>query len=166
MATTNSVTNYLIKRNVTSTLVNEGKVFGLLGNEEGITYPPLPGANINSANVLNADWNRSLPLDLTKGSTFYLSYTTNTRPNVNFTANIINVSSNANVIQNITLMIPQWANAYYPRTINIGNVNYGNVRFKGGSFAPTANALDILEITLVKIGDTWQAPIVEPSSYY
>lgn len=166
MATTNSITNYLIKRGATTTLVNEGRVFNLLGNEQDVYYPPLPGANVNSANVLNADWNKSIPLDLSKGSIFYLSYGANTKPNVNFTANVLNVSGNSNVVQNLTFIIPQWANAYYPTRINIGNVSYGNVRFKNGSFTPTANALNVLEITLIKVGNVWQAPIVEPSSYY
>ena len=118
MATTNSITNYIIKRNATTTLVNEAKAFSLLGNEEGVYYPPLPGANVNSANVLNADWNKSINLDLSKGSVFYLSYGANTKPNVNFTANVLNVSGNSNVVQNLTFIIPQWANAYYQNKIN------------------------------------------------
>lgn len=166
MATTNSVTNFIIKRNATTTLVREPRSYSLLGNEQDIVYPPLPGANVNAANVLTADWSKSIPLDLSQGSIFYLSYGTNTRPNVNFTANILNVSSNSNIVQSLTLIIPQWANAYYPAAINIGNVNYGNIRVRNGSLTPTANALDVFEITLISAGNVWQAPIVTAVSYY
>lgn len=108
------------------------------------------------------DFNKTVFLDMSKGSVFYLG----SSPGRNFTANVININNLANTATTAVLIIGQGMLPYYPNVVNIGNVGYGAVKWLS-SYPPTANAYatEFYSFTFIKPNNTWVAPLGAVTMY-
>jgi hypothetical protein len=73
----------------------------------------------------------------------------------NFTANFTNIPTTSNRSSSVVLVLVQGATPRVPSTIQINGVTQ-TVKYQGGTTPTgTANAVDLLSITMLRVGSTW-----------